>query len=70
MYDRGYCPNHRLEPPNQEEYGYICPVCGEELWEENWVYCYKGQMIGCENCVERLHPYEGLEVENRCLIES
>jgi hypothetical protein len=41
----------------------ICPVCGEEVYESVYKNT-EGDVIGCENCVEKWGPEELLEYED------
>lgn len=51
------CPDLPLEPEEWEEESYYCPVCGEELEDSDMVRFYKGQPVGCDNCLEKYPAY-------------
>lgn len=36
-----------------------CPMCGEENPEH--FYVQDGEIIGCDNCVEKVEPYDWYE---------
>ncbi len=43
------CPGRIEEDP-----GYYCPACGEELATGDLVYCdTSGEILGCEYCLSR-----------------
>jgi transcription elongation factor Elf1 len=41
---------------------YICPVCGQEVFEAVYV-SNDGDVIGCDNCAQIKEPWEMLEDE-------
>lgn len=53
-----YLRDHVLEPPEPKEVKIYCPECGARLyWGEN-AYLHKGQVIGCEHCIEAKYADE------------
>ena len=44
----------------QEEKEYYCPVCGEQVFETVYV-SNDGDVVGCENCVNKKEPCEVLD---------
>ncbi len=48
----------------QETPTYICPVCGEEVFETVFV-SNDGEVLGCDNCAQIKEPYEMAEAERQ-----
>ena len=46
----------------KEPLQYYCPICGEEVHETVFVDL-DGDVVGCENCVERKDVWEVMENE-------
>lgn len=44
----------------REESEYYCPVCGEQV-EEHLYKTNEGEIVGCENCISTIEPWEGDE---------
>ena len=43
---------------------YICPICGEEVYESVFV-TNDGEVLGCDNCAHIKEPYEMAEAERQ-----
>lgn len=44
-------------PDGQESEAYRCPVCGKEC-ESIFKHKGTGEIVGCDNCVEDVDPWE------------
>lgn len=36
----------------------VCPVCGNELGTDDWVFVKNNKVLGCEYCIDVLYSYE------------